>query len=249
MKAIPKVIHLIWLGGGGHTPLQERCMSSWQKHAPGFEVIKWNESNCDLNENQYLSNAYAARKWAFVSDFIRFKILAEHGGIYMDTDVELHKSIEDIMKAEAFFAFERQDCVNAAIVGAVPNHPIILELMRSYENETFVNKNGRFNLAAVPMRTTKILRNHGLELNGGKQLLAHSTVVYPANILTLNAGDGELVAEHHYEASWSDKKKAKDYKAYLLWEYKKNGVLSKFRRMLKRKASEIKFSIIASSPL
>ena len=246
---IPKAIRYIWFGGGRHTELQKRCMASWHKHAPDFEIIRWDESNCSINENKYVSQAYEAGKWAFVSDYFRFKILYEYGGVYMDTDIELHKPLAGITNADAFFAFEKQDLVNAGITGAIPKHPIIAEILKSYKNEVFVFKNGRLNLSPVPIRTTKVLRRHGLRLNGRHQVLAHNTEIFPANILTLDAGDGELTAEHHYEASWSDRKKAKSYKEYLLREYTKNGTCASFRRMLKRGATEIKFFMTANSPL
>ena len=245
----PKTIHYIWFGNGEHSEIQKRCMTSWRKFAQGFEIIRWDESNCDIYENLYVSQAYTSKKWAFVSDYFRFKILSKHGGVYMDTDMELHKPITNIASNGTFFAFERQDVVHAGIIGATPNHPIIIELMNSYHSDAFIYKNGNFNLVAIPMRTTKILRRHGLQLNGMQQNLVFNTVVFPANILTLDTGDGKLIAEHHYEASWSDKKRAKSYKLYLQEEYFKNGAIANFRRKLKRTVSRAKFFIIAKSPL
>jgi len=233
MKQIPKTIHYIWLGGGAHSPLQERCIESWKRNAPDFEIIRWDESNCDVNENPYVSEAYGAKKWAFVSDYFRFKILAQHGGIYMDTDVELHQQIDSLLEHTCFFAFEKQDLVNGAIIGAIPNQPVIQYMIDTYNRDAFIGKDGKHNLTPVPVRITKVLHKQGLKFNGKRQKLSDGIVIYPVNILTLDLGDGKCIAEHHYEFSWSETKASVPYKYYLTKEFFKNGLIVRFVRLLK----------------
>ena len=93
---IPKVIHYCWFGGNPLPNIAVKCINSWKKYFPDYEIIEWNESNFDLFSCDYCREAYDAKKWAFVSDYARFKILYEHGGVYFDTDVEVIKSMDDI---------------------------------------------------------------------------------------------------------------------------------------------------------
>lgn len=86
---IPKKIHYIWFGGNPLPPLAERCIASWEKYMPGYEIVRWDESNFDTDCCDYVREAISVKKWAFASDYARFKILYEHGGVYLDTDVEL----------------------------------------------------------------------------------------------------------------------------------------------------------------
>ena len=241
---IPKVIHYIWFGNNPHTPIQNRCIESWSHYAPDYKIIRWDETNCDVNETVYTSQAYAEKKWAFVSDYFRFKILFLFGGFYIDTDVELHQSIEFLCDHKAFFAFEKQDFVNAGFMGSTPGHPIIKCILSSYKDDVFIFRNGNYNLLTIPLRTTKALRRIGLALNGSKQHLKSEVMIFPVNYLTLNMEDGHSVAEHHYEASWSDKKRAKSYKSYLIREYTKTGTVSIVRRWIKRGISRLKFMYV-----
>ena len=97
-KPIPKIIHYCWFGGKPLNKLGEKCLKSWKKFFPDYEIIEWNESNFDVNCCQYVKEAYEAKKWAFVSDYARFKILYEQGGIYFDTDVEVIRPFDAILK-------------------------------------------------------------------------------------------------------------------------------------------------------
>ena len=97
-KVIPKIIHYCWFGGNELSELAKKCISSWRKYCPDYEIIEWNESNFDINLCQYVREAYKEKKWAFVSDYARFWILYNFGGIYMDTDVELITSIDGLVE-------------------------------------------------------------------------------------------------------------------------------------------------------
>ena len=99
--SIPKVIHYCWFGGAPLPRLAEKCLKSWKKYCPDYEIRLWNEENFDLNENRYVREAASVGKWAFVSDYVRLKVILEHGGIYLDTDVELLKSLDSLLEEKA----------------------------------------------------------------------------------------------------------------------------------------------------
>ena len=106
-QKIPSIIHYCWYGRGPKSELFEKCLESWKRHMPECRIIEWNEDNTDLSSNAFVKGAYDAKKWAFVTDYIRFKALYEHGGIYLDTDVEPKMSWDQFMNYESFFFFQK----------------------------------------------------------------------------------------------------------------------------------------------
>ena len=113
---IPKIIHYCWFGGNPLPPLAKKCIASWKKYLPDYEIRQWDESNYDVNKIPYIKEAYAAKKFAFVSDYARFDILYNYGGIYFDTDVEIISPLDCIISAGSFMG-----CENKATPGATPN--------------------------------------------------------------------------------------------------------------------------------
>lgn len=220
-KLIPKIIHYFWFGGGEKSELIQKCIESWRRNAPDFEIIEWNESNCNMHVNRYVEEAYAAKKWAFVSDYFRMEKIAEHGGIYFDTDVELMRNPSVLLLDSAFFAFETCDAVHAGIFGALPHHKAIIQCQKSYESASFVKKNGSYNTSfTIVRRISKQLKSYGLVFNGEEQVLNGSIRVYPPNKLTLDMFDGEIIAQHHYDCSWWDVKVGiTSYKHTVLADY------------------------------
>lgn len=106
---IPKIIHYIWFGGNPLPELAVKCIESWKKYCPDYEIMIWDERNFDVSVCAYTKEAYDAKKWAFVSDYVRLKALYEYGGIYMDTDVELVKSLDGFLHEKAFSGFETKE--------------------------------------------------------------------------------------------------------------------------------------------
>lgn len=136
---IPKVIHYCWFGGNPLPNIAVKCINSWKKYFPDYEIIEWNESNFDLFSCDYCREAYDAKKWAFVSDYARFKILYEHGGVYFDTDVEVIKSMDDILQKGAFIGRER--IANAFPAASVINtypHIQVQALLMSFQMQLLV---------------------------------------------------------------------------------------------------------------
>ena len=220
-KLIPKIIHYFWFGGSEKSELIQKCIESWKRNAPDFEIIEWNESNCDMHVNRYVEEAYAAKKWAFVSDYFRMEKVAEYGGIYFDTDVELMRNPSILLLDPAFFAFETCDAVNAAIFGAIPHHKTIEQCLKSYESSTFRKKDGTYNTTfTIVRRISQQLKKSGLVLNGEEQVLNNKIRIYPPNKLALDMFDGEIIAQHHYDCSWWDVKVGvTSYKHTVLADY------------------------------
>jgi Glycosyltransferase sugar-binding region containing DXD motif len=141
---IPKVIHYCWFGGNKLTPLLEKCISTWKHHLKDYEFILWNEENFNF-ENQFVNKAYNEKKWAFVSDYARLKILNDYGGIYLDTDMFLIKPFDnEMLNNDCFFGVENEDIISCGIIGAIPNHFFIKNCLKIYDEipETELNPFG-----------------------------------------------------------------------------------------------------------
>ena len=115
---IPKIIHYCWVGRNPLPENTKKYIETWKYFCPDYEIIEWNEDNFDINSNQYAAEAYAAKKWAFVSDYMRLSVLYKYGGIYLDTDMELIKKLDVFLKHHAFTAFESRELISAGIIGA-----------------------------------------------------------------------------------------------------------------------------------
>ena len=162
---IPKIIHYIWLGGKEEPEILKKCKASWEKFCPDYEIKRWDESNLNLDECKYAKEAYDSKKFAFASDYLRFKVLYDEGGIYLDIDVELLKSLDDFLNEHFFTGFEKdyEVSINPGLVcGAEKNSPIVKEMLDGYQNSSFINEDGTFNLYTVCDRATDIMLNHGL---------------------------------------------------------------------------------------
>lgn len=179
MQTIPKVIHYVWFGGGKHSKLQKRCMRSWRKFCPDFKIIRWDESNFDLSSAPlYVRQAYEAKKWAFVSDYVRLKALYDHGGIYFDTDAEVLKDISHLLQNNAFLAFEGSEMVTTGVMGCCKGDAIVGEILKTYGERKFYNDDGSINTTVTGIYTTEVFLKHGLVV-GGKEQMVENWKVYP----------------------------------------------------------------------
>lgn len=204
---IPKKIHYIWVGGNEMPDLIKKCIESWKKFCPDYEIIRWDESNLDLNKFKYAADAYQNKKWAFFSDVHRFDILKNYGGIYLDVDVELKKGLDEYLDCEFFSGFENSSYVAPGLImGAIPNSKVCEDILNKYEKLKF-NIN---NLVTVCTITTKYLQNkYGLVPDGTTQLLENKVNIYsPEYFCPQRNQDGvfettdKTVSIHHYLASW-----------------------------------------------
>ena len=212
---IPKVIHYCWFGRNPLPPLAVKCIESWRKFLPDYEIREWNEDNFDVNAIPYTQEAYEAKKYAFVSDYARFKILYEHGGLYFDTDVEVIRPLDDLIARGPFMGCER-DAAGAAApsvapglgLGVNPGLPLYGELLALYAGLHFQRPDGSLDLKTVVEYTTELLCRHGLRAEGGVQQVAGVWVYPQAYFCPVSVVDGKLrvTAEtrtiHHYAQSW-----------------------------------------------
>ncbi len=206
---IPKIVHYCWFGGKPLPELALKCIDSWKKFCPDYQIVEWNESNFDFNTCPYVKEAAANRKWAFVSDYVRFYVLYRYGGVYFDTDVELIASIDDIVEKGAFMACEQSSKGSPSVatglgMGVEKSSPIVGEIIQDYNHDVFIADKP----VTVVARVTKILENHGYEESVHTQSVCGINI-YPWDYFCpLNFFTGEMVITnntrsiHHYNMSW-----------------------------------------------
>ena len=214
---IPKVIHYCWFGRNPLPPLAIKCIDSWKKFFPDYEIKEWNEDNFDVHIIPYTKEAYEAKKYAFVSDYARFWILYKYGGIYFDTDVEVVKSFDDIISKGSWMGYEfniTSHYINGAInpglgFGCSAKTELLHDLLDVYAKTRF-NINGVYNIKTIVAYTTEAFINRGLEIKDGLQECCGFTI-YPIdyfNPLNSKTRKIELTENtrsiHHYMASWSN---------------------------------------------
>lgn len=208
---IPKKIHYCWFGGGEIPEHDKKCIESWKRFCPDYEIIRWDESNYDVTKNRYMYEAYQAKKWGFVSDYARLDIIYEHGGIYLDTDVELLRSLDDLLENKAYMGFEQRGrAVNTGLgFGAEKHMPLIGEIRDAiYANRTFQRGVGDYDTTPCPAMSTAFLEEMGLKRNDQMQVIG-GIRIYPSQYFApLNSIDGMMdtteitYSIHHYHASW-----------------------------------------------
>lgn len=207
-----KTIHYCWFGKNKKSKLIKKCIDSWKKYCPNYEIKEWNEDNFDINCCQYVKEAYENKKWAFVSDYCRFFILYNYGGIYLDTDVEIIKPIDDL--PDTFAGFENDRIIASGLIrGANPGDEVCKKMLESYQNDKFILDDGTQNLVTVCERETSLLVSLGLKLDGAMQTLSDGSVMFPVEYFcpfstktrTLNVTD-KTYSIHHYAGSWLTKK-------------------------------------------
>lgn len=213
---IPKIIHYCWFGNKKMPNEFKKYIKSWKKFCPDYKLILWNESNYDLNKNSFVSEAAKRGKWAFVADYLRLDVLEEFGGIYLDTDVELVKKIDNFLNYEAFAGFECSEYVNfGSIVGAVPHNALINEMKQAYEN--FIFSDDTLHTHTIPIVSTGILQNHGFQKNETEQEVDGFHIFTRDYFCPMNysgiydAYTDNTHSIHHFAATWFDKKERRKF--------------------------------------
>ena len=173
---IPKIIHYCWFGHNKKSKLIKRCIKSWEKYCPDYKIIEWNEDNFDINICPYVKEAYDEGKWAFVSDYVRFYVLKKYGGIYVDTDVEMLKSIDKLRQNGAFAGFASDTIIATGLILCTEeNNWLCQKVLNSYDGEHFINDDPA-KILAIGRRVSAILEENGLILNGQTQTVNGFTV-------------------------------------------------------------------------
>ena len=182
---IPKIIHYCWFGRGEKSDLMKKCIASWKKFLPEYEIKVWNEDNFDVNSIPYTRDAYKEKKYAFVSDYVRLCVLYQYGGLYFDVDVELIKSIREIIGRGPFLACESAEngilTVNPGlIVATTPQLPFWKILIDSYRIESFYKEDGALNCCTINICVTSLLKQLGWQCRDKFQHVGEFNI-YPSS--------------------------------------------------------------------
>ena len=204
---IPKIIHYCWLGKGEKSEQIKKCIKSWKTFYPDFEIIEWNEDNFNIYQNNYAAEAYREKKYAFVADYIRLKVLYELGGIYLDTDVEILKRNVELERCDFVVGFEATNRIGTAIIMANKNNSIIEKWLASYSCRHFINERGKPDFTPNVQKLTEIMDDFGFEINGKRQKIGNYMVyeqrmLYPYAIGDANVDLSESIMVHWCNGSW-----------------------------------------------
>lgn len=227
---IPKKIHYCWFGKSEMPEKFKRNVETWKENCPDYEIIRWDESTYDIAKNQYMYQAYQAKRWGFVPDYARLDIVYTYGGVYLDTDVELLRSIDELLKAEFFCGFESEKYIALGLgFGARAGNKILEEMLQTYEKLEFVKEDGALNLIASPFYQTEVMERFGLKRNGCTQmndrfLALSSEYLSPINEVGIGRPTPYSYSIHQYAATWFDEEQ----------QEKKNRLMNNYRLVLKR---------------
>ena len=200
--SIPKKIHYIWVGGKEKTKDVQKCINTWKKHFKDYEIIEWNEENFDINSHPYTKAAYEAKKWAFVSDYIRMYALYNEGVIYLDTDVIALDNLDELLNNKAFIGFETDRYISAAILGAEKGHPFIEKMLKYYNNLDSITFN--FNDNNSLLVTDILEKEYRCNLNNTEQILEDDIKVYKDDIFSNPSLNSKLI--HIFTGTWVEGK-------------------------------------------
>lgn len=208
-ETIPKVIHYCWFGRGTKPALFIKCLNSWKQYLPDYELIEWNEDNFNIETNQFVFEAYKAKKFAFVSDYVRVHALYKYGGIYLDTDTEVLNSFDPFLKEEAFLGFEEKNFIATSTIGARKGNPLVGKMLEMYEDKSFINLDGSYNMITNVSILSSLLAQLGIKLNGLKQEITNLVTIYPQEVFSpydyincRNRTTKQTVTIHHFDQSW-----------------------------------------------
>lgn len=207
---IPKVIHYCWFGGKPLPSIARKCIASWEKVCPDYEIKRWDETNFDVRQHPFVSSAYEAGAWAFVSDWARLKVLYDNGGVYLDTDVKLLKSLDSLLDSQCYIGVQQAGhlCNTGLGFGCAKASPVVHEMLEKYDGLVFEWDKSKE--LACPHFNDEVVRSHGYTGDGlGDVESFDGLTVYPSRYLDpLSPGDtrnlicDETVSVSLYANSW-----------------------------------------------
>lgn len=214
--AIPKVIHYCWFGRNPKPEFVNRCIESWKRICSDYIIKEWNEDNFDISKAPlYVRQAYDAKKWAFVTDYVRLWALVEHGGVYMDTDVEVIKPIDAFLDNKAFSGFEDDTHIPTGIMASQKGFPLFEEFLHYYDDKSFFDENGEISYTTNVTIMTEICKDKGLLQNNSYQII-EGFALYPNDYFCPLDHETEklrttknTVTIHWFIGSWMDESKKK----------------------------------------
>lgn len=225
---IPKIIHYCWFGRGEMPKLMKKCLKSWKKFCPDWQIVRWDEDSFDVNSTLWTKQAYEARKFAFVSDYVRLKALHEMGGVYLDTDVELVQPIDRFLEHPAFSGFESTDTVQTGIIGAEKGNAVIESWLEYYKDRAYL-VDGKPVMVPNVSHITENLKARGLVMDDTLQVI-DGMAIYPQTwFCPLSAVSIQRkITEnthvmHYFTSTWRTDKAKKDFarvKRHQRWWYR-----------------------------
>lgn len=204
---IPKIIHYCWFGYGEKSSIIKKCLKSWEKKCPDYEIVEWNENNFNINRNRFCREAYLEKKWAFVSDYARLWILYNYGGIYFDTDIEVLKKMDPLLECKAFTGFESEKFLQTGVIACQKYDYMIGLMLEKYESKTLYDEFGNINMEPNVIEFTKLFKKHGLVINNQYQKIEKWSV-YPSTYFTPIDPHGNRnktkhsYTDHHFTSTW-----------------------------------------------
>lgn len=212
-QVIPKIIHYMWLGKKEIPDILKQCIDSWKRYCPDYEIIRWDESNYDVHKNEFVSQAYDNKMYGFVPDYARIELLYEYGGIYLDTDVELIRNLDDLLYQDAFCSVEKWQVLNwGGCSGAIKGHVALIPFLDRWAKRSLVRKDGTIDNLSSGMIDTSIAIEEGYKVNGKNQTVNGMNIYaydyfHPYDYMSgkLEATD-DTFSVHHFNGGWLDGK-------------------------------------------
>lgn len=209
MEGIPKIIHYCWFGKNEKPSIVKKCIESWKRVLVDYEIKEWNEENFNINDNTFVRQAYDARKFAFVSDYVRIYALYNYGGIYLDTDVEVFKNFDDLLDNESFWGFEEKNFIATSTIGSRKGNNFLKQFLDSYSRKKFIKDDGSIDTLTNVAVVSKMMESIGVKLNGSYQEIEGIGVFYPQEYFSpydyincYSKATENTYTIHHYYKSW-----------------------------------------------
>ncbi len=247
-QLIPKIIHYCWFGPKSMDKIHMKCLKSWKRNLPGFQFMKWDETNIDVAHHPFLKAAFEMKKWAFVADYIRLQKLYEFGGIYLDTDMLILKPLDELLSQDSFFGAENPNFINCAIVGTKKKHSFIRECLSQYDNIP-LNEKTELTAITIPQIITSVFKStYKYEGRFTNVIKVPEVTIYPPIFFySLPYKDRDLrnkkknvnnqsYAVHLWDESWKD---LSEFKLF-----RKRKYLKGFKKVFQSKGKDFSFKYL-----
>ena len=210
---IPRIIHYCWFGRGEYPETIQKCIDSWKQMDDTYEFMLWNEDSYDISRYSFIREAYEAKQYAFVSDMVRFDVLMRYGGVYLDTDIEIVRSFDDVLEKGVVLSGDESGNLDGSFIAGEKGHPFFAEMLSIYESMHFKKENGEWNKTVVNVWMQELLKKSGF-VDAKKQTVLNGDIfIFPLEYFcAMNQFTGKICATsttyciHHHTYSWTSKK-------------------------------------------
>lgn len=207
---IPKFIHYVWVGHGEKNKHIKKCMKTWKKHLKDYKIIEWNEDNFDINSHPFVKYAYEQKKWAFVSDYIRFYAIYNYGGIYFDTDIVMVQNIDELLNNDAFVGYESDNMPFTAVFGAKPKHEFAKKVLDYYDGIDLKKFKFDWDDNNTISVSNILIDDFECELGNKEQMLRGNIKVYKKDVLCFPSFNSKTI--HAFTSTWTNKSYINNFK-------------------------------------